>query len=314
MIYAIKTFCFLGLAIAISIGLAYAADDISVKVEVDKAFATIGDEINLRVSVSHHPDIQVLQITAENLSDFEIKKTTDFSTKENSKILEGKNYVLTTYLLGEYVVRPFTIQYRTKNGDVKELQSNNLYVTMESVDKSKDTKTDIRGVKGVQKLKNTVFRWLLGFLGAAAGLGIGLWFYLRKKGALSQTKPEVVLSPHEEAYLSLNQLKNSDLIRKGLIKQYFFRMSEILRTYIERRYQIRALESTTYELMRELKTLIQPDQKQLIEEVVTFCDLVKFAKYIPTALEIIQQSNQAKTVIDQTKEEVQTVVSEPIQS
>lgn len=312
--YVIKTFCFFCLTIAISFGFAYAADDISVKVEVDKAFATIGDEINLRVSVSHHPDIQVLQITAENLSDFEIKKTTDFSTKEDGRILEGKNVVLTTYLLGEYVVRPFTIQYRTKNGDVKELQSNNLYVTMESVDKSKDTKTDIRGVKGVQKLKNTMFRWLLGLLGVVAGLGIGLWFYLRKKRALSQAKPEVVLSPHEEAYLSLSQLKNSDFIRKGLIKQYFFRMSEVLRIYIERRYQIRALESTTYELMRDLKPLIQPDQKQLIEDVVTFCDLVKFAKYIPTALEIIQQSNQAKAVIDQTKEEVQMVVSEPIQS
>lgn len=293
---------------------AFAAKDISVKVEVDKAFATIGDQINFRVTIQHHPDIMVLEADATPaLSDFEIKKTTDFSTQEKDLISEGKNYVITTYSLGEYVIRPFPIKYKTKDGSVKDVQTNSLYLTMESVDKNKDksAESDIRGVKGVHKLKHPIIRWLLALLFLIAAASAGTWFYLyKKKRALEGKIPEPALSAQEEAYLALNQLKNSDLIRKGLVKQYFFQMSEILRRYLERRFKIRALESTTYELMQELTPVATRDQVNLIQEVVNFCDLVKFAKYEPPALEIIQETNRAKTVIDQTKEEPEPVSAE----
>lgn len=291
-----------------------AQDDISVKVEVDKAFATIGDQINFRVTIRHHPSIMVLEANAERaLSDFEIKKTTDFSTRDNNIVSEGKNYVITTYLLGEYVIRPFLIQYKTKDGTVKEIQTNSLYITMESVDKNKDenAESDIRGVKGVHKLKNRVFRWFLWLVFTGAAVFAGAWFYLyRKRQRLTGQPQEPVLSAHEEAYLALNQLKHSDLVRKGLVKQYFFQMSEILRRYLERRFRIRALESTTYELMQELTPVANRDQVQLIQEVLDFCDLVKFAKYEPAALEVIQETNRAKTVIDQTKEEPEPIATE----
>jgi len=293
---------------------AFAAQDISVKVEVDKAFATIGDQINFRVTIQHRSDMMVLEADAGSaLSDFEIKKTTDFSTQEKDLISEGKNYVITTYVLGEYVVRPFPIKYKTKDGSVKEVQTNSLYITMESVDKSKDqgSEKDIRGVKGVHKLKNPIFRWflLLALFGAAASIGTWLYFDRRKQNLEGQPQ-EPALSAQEEAYLALNQLKNSDLIRKGLVKQYFFQMSEILRRYLERRFRIRALESTTYELMQELTPVASRDQVELIQEVLDFCDLVKFAKYEPPALEVIQETNRAKTVVDQTKEEPEPIATE----
>jgi len=292
----------------------FAAQDISVKVEVDKAFATIGDQINFRVTIQHHPDIMVLEVNAgPALSDFEIKKSADFSTSDNNIVSEGKNYVITTYVLGEYVVRPFLIKYKTKDGSVKEIQTNSLYVTMESVDKSKDqsSEKDIRGVKGVHKLKNPVLRWFLSLVFTGMIASVGTWFYLYRRRQNLESQPQKpALSAHEEAYLALNQLKHSDLVRRGLVKQYFFQMSEILRRYLERRFRIRALESTTYELMQELPPMATRDQVELIQEVLNFCDLVKFAKYEPPTLEVIQETNRAKTVIDQTKEEPEPIAAE----
>lgn len=313
---AISFFSLIALLLLGSFFAVAAADDISVKVEVDKAFATIGDQINFRVTTQHGPNLIVLETNAESaLSDFEIKKSTDFSTREGNTVIEGKNYVITTYTLGEYVIRPFTIQYRTQEGAVRDIQTNSLYLTLESVDKEKDPESDIRGVKGVYTLKSAFLRWLLLLVLTGAAIAGGIWFYrYRKKRQLLDQQQQPVLSADEEAYLALNQLKHSDLIRKGLVKQYFFQMSEIVRKYLERRFRIRALESTTYELMQELAPVVNREQAQLVQEVLDFCDLVKFAKYSPPALEIIQQSNQAKNVIDQTREESQAILAEPIET
>src|SRR3989338_2577366 len=82
--------------------------EVSVKVEVDRAFATIGDQINFRVTATHEPGVTVLGINPGSaLADFEIKQATDFSTQEKDQILEGKNFVITNYELGEYMIRSF---------------------------------------------------------------------------------------------------------------------------------------------------------------------------------------------------------------
>jgi hypothetical protein len=291
-----------------------AESEVTAKVEVDRAFATIGDPINFRITVTHNPDVTVLDIDPkEVLSDFEIKEVTDFSTKEEGKIIKGKNYVIINYALGEYVIRSFTIQYRAGESDVKELKTNNLYITIESVEKNKAPDADIKGVKGVRKIRGSMWLWWvhIGLLFVAEGT----WLYYQKwrKKALEGTQ-ERLLTPHEEAYQALNRLQYSDLIRKGQVKLYFFQMSEILRRYFERRYQMKALESTTYEVLLELKEKVTNKHLQLIEEVLSFCDLVKFAKYNPAPVEILRMNNQAKTIIDRTKEEVSETISEPVKN
>ncbi len=308
--YLVLFLCFL----AVSVPQASADQDISAKVEVDRAFATIGDLINFRVTVTHKPEISILELEAkEVLSNFEIKETKNFSTQENGKILEGKNYVITNYTLGEYVIRPFVIQYRKGQGAVEQLKTNSLYITIQSIAKNKDPNSDIRGVKGVQKIKGPVWLWFV-LLGIALGGG-GFWIiYQRRKQGIQKTEREPSLNPHEEAYQALSRLQHSDLIRKGQIKLYFFQMSEILRHYFERRYEIRVLELTTYELNRDLKEKVDPEKLSLIMDVLSLCDLAKFAKYEPPPVEILHQNNQAKLVIDKTKEEVQATIPELVKN
>lgn len=292
--------------------IARAESEVSVKVEVDRAFATIGDRINFRVTVAHRPGGAVLELEArEVLGDFEIKEATDFSSQENGKILEGKNYVITSYSLGEYVIQPFAVQYRTGQGDLQQIKTNSLYITIQSVDQNKTAASDIRGVKGVHRIKGPAWFWTV-----PLGLGLGaavFWLYqVRKKRIANKGSRESLLTPHDEAYQALNRLRHSDLIRKGHMKLYFFQMSEILRRYFERRYEIRALQSTTGELMEQLPEVSMSENIQLIHVVLSLCDLVKFAKYDPPPTEIIQQNTKAKLVIDRTKEETPAVRPESV--
>lgn len=278
--------------------------DISAKAEVDRAFITIGSEIQFRLSMAHHPDTTVLETDAyKALDDFEIKNEKDFSYREGDKIVEGKTYTITNYELGEYVIQPVGIQYRTKSGELGKLKTAKLFITVESVDKTKDPESDIRGVKGVVDLRGSFMSWILfALLAVGGGLGILLWQILRKKAVLATQAPEELLSPHDEAYQALNALSHSNFLQCGELKPYFFRMSEILRRYFERRYHIHALELTTEEVLAALKDKVGPAELNLIKETLLFCDLVKFAKFAPAPPEILRQNQEAKKIVDQTKE------------
>jgi len=288
-----------------------AEPDISVKSDIDQAFITIGDRINFRLTVVHEPGVRVLTYNAgEALRDFEIKEVQDFLFKEGGAIHEGKNYVITNYELGEYVIHPITVDYRTETGEVKSIDSNGLYVSVQSIDEGKDPDADIRGVKGVLKLMGTPWLWWI-LIAIALGIGaIATWRTFFAKKIADGADFASTLSPHEEAYKALYTLKHSDLLRNNQYKLYFFQMSEILRRYFERRYEVPALESTTFEVMLALKEKVDLENGKLIQEILDFCDFVKFAKYIPSVPEVLNHNKRALEVIDRTKLEVPVMSSE----
>ncbi len=94
-------------------------------------------------------------------------------------------------------------------------------------------------------------------------------------------------SPAELALERLDALEGAPLTTKSQVETYYVELSDILRTYIEHRLRIPALESTTQELMMEL---IHPNiQHQIpsgiprqVEQILSLADLVKFAEVIPT--------------------------------
>ncbi len=292
---------------------AIGGNDISVKVTVDHALMTIGDQVNFQISVVHAPEIEIFQIdTQDALSDFEIKSTKDFSTKKSGEVTEGKNIKLTSFELGEYVIRPCIVTYRTQNGKTESLKTDSLYVTVQSVDQKADPKSDIRGLKGVVDFHSKF--WILFFITIVVlGIsGILILWYQKSRLKTSHLESLIpVLSPHEEAYKFLHQLKNSDLLKKGRFKSYFSGMSEVLRRYLERRYEFPALESTTIEVTRALKEKgIASEQRELIRATLEFCDFVKFAKYTPSVGEVLEQDKKAFQIVDQTKKEI--ILASPV--
>ena len=222
----------------------FAADEpaISVKAEVNKANVTVGEKIEYRVAITHDPTIQVVsKIVPPSADIFEVKEVHDFSEKQGKQIVEGRRFILTVYELGEFILEPAKVVYRTPQGGEKSIETNKLYVTVRSVDAGKP-KTDIRGVKGTLKLPQRWY-WLLWTLLVflITGGGAYLWWRIKHKPEQALKPKEPPLSPEDEALLRLNRLHDSDLIRRGKIKEYFLELSEILRCYFERRFEILAV-------------------------------------------------------------------------
>ena len=275
----------------------------AVQAEVDRAVFTIGDRITYRVSVRHIPSIEILSIQTSNaLRDFEIKEKKDFKYQENGNVVEGVAVVITSYTLGEYVMDPAIIQYQNESAPAGEIKSNSLYLTVESVNKGeKKPSDDIADVKGVVGWRQPWSVWLFVILACLSAAGLWMWYHHRLRGMVAGQNQQPMLSPDEEALQLLNRLYDSDLLSRGLYKNYFGEMTEILKHYFNRRFGILALESTTDELMDLVRQIdLDGKTRNLIKLVMEWCDLVKFAKYRPEPKEIIAISQQAKEIVQIT--------------
>jgi hypothetical protein len=132
-------------------------------------------------------------------------------------------------------------------------------------------------------------------------VAVGYWLYLRKKR--SKELVRIFKPAYEIAYERLQALIKDDLIAAGKIKEFYERISDILRHYIEHRFDLRAPERTTEEFLGELRfaNVLSASDKKSLEEFLMHCDLVKFAKYSPTTEQIQKTFDSAKNFIEKTR-------------
>jgi len=162
---------------------------------------------------------------------------------------------------------------------------------------------DIKDVKPPVNLPD--LWWLLWVLLAGIVIAAGIYFFLRyKKPALAPIVPPVPQLPSwEKAYQELEVLRRENLLDKGLFKEFFTRVSDITRHYMENRFNIRAPHMSTEEFLYYLGITGHLNQAQnaALKEFLNSCDMVKFAKYAPTINEALKNFDCAQKLIDETK-------------
>jgi len=109
--------------------------------------------------------------------------------------------------------------------------------------------------------------------------------------------------PWQIALDKLEELRQADLPGRGMIKEYYIRLSAIVRWYIEERFSIRAPEMTTEEFLDSLRgsSVLNQNQKQALNEFLTCCDMVKFARYASNRPEMEKSFGLAQKLIEETR-------------
>jgi len=135
---------------------------------------------------------------------------------------------------------------------------------------------------------------------------VGALFYIwRRKRAVKGLLPEKIEPPrpaHEFTLEELTALKESSLLQEGKVKEFYIRISEVIRRYIEGRYFIVAMELTTFELLENLRSSeISEEEIEMFHEFLSTCDLVKFAKYKPTSAKNSTNLGKAFEIVERTK-------------
>ncbi len=280
--------------------------DLSVKVsaEVDKSSINIGDKIRYTITVSADKDIDIeFPQFGENLAGFAI---IDFGSKKKGfwgKKTLSQWYLLDTYVTGKYTIPASTIRYKSK--DAKEwnkIQIKEIQIEVKSILEKEADADDIRDIKSPVNFPVKLGPYIIiGAIVLLIAAGICVVFLLKKRKA---SKDKITLIPaHEVAYKRLQKLQNNNLPGQGKVKEYYIRLSDIVRHYLEDRFALKAPEMTTEEFLLMLKdsSTLSYEHKELLKKFLSHCDMVKFAKYGPSYQEIDSSFESAKGLIDQTK-------------
>ncbi len=139
----------------------------------------------------------------------------------------------------------------------------------------------LRDIKGPLALAGHFpWLWLVVFLVVAAALV----FLLKRRRRPSAAVAEIPLAAHAQALARLEVLSAKDLARRGLFKDYYSEISAIIRSYLEDRFALNAPEMTTEEFLGYArdKAKAVSNYRDRLQDFLTACDLVKFAKATPS--------------------------------
>lgn len=159
------------------------------------------------------------------------------------------------------------------------------------------TALDIRPLKAPVEIPSPYgwLGWMLGFL-AALAIAWMLWrkFHLKKQFA----KPALVIPAHRRAK---DRLRTAGELMSDPYK-FCSLVSSVLRFYVEERFDLHAPDRTTEEFMDELRTStkLRGDHKTLLEDFLSRCDLVKFARFEPSQPELQSLLESALRFVDET--------------
>ena len=109
---------------------------------------------------------------------------------------------------------------------------------------------------------------------------------------------------HEWARQQIAALLAEDLIAKGRVQEFYYRISGIVRGYIERRFGVRAPEMTTEEFLAAAPRDARIGQGMALEldRFLSACDLVKYARHEPGPGEADLVLRAARDFVERTRE------------
>jgi hypothetical protein len=129
----------------------------------------------------------------------------------------------------------------------------------------------------------------------AAALRLRAW----RRPAAAVRRPR---APHELAAEELERLRARGLVAEGAFKEFYSGLSAIVRTYLERRFALRAPEMTTEEFLlasaRDGRLL--PAHRRLLGDFLAESDLVKFARHLPTMAAAERAWTAGRRFVDET--------------
>lgn len=144
------------------------------------------------------------------------------------------------------------------------------------------------------------FWWLILIVIAAIVAMVYAMRRYRKEGSLLPRKPQP--TPYEEAMSRLRELKEKKLWEQGMDKEYFTELTDILRTYLYRRFNINAMEMTSRQILHSLSANEETkDKRAYFRKILDMADFVKFAKVRPLPDDNIASYENAVRFVKETK-------------
>ncbi|MBD3343953.1 MAG: hypothetical protein GF401_02700 [Chitinivibrionales bacterium] len=264
---------------------------------------TVGDRIEYTVTLTVPKNVTVVPPEIEQ--DFGILAVKDY--REDQVELDRKtkrDTLVYRYMLTTYKVEPCSIPalpYVIVEENIPDtIMTKPVPLRVHSVITA-DT-ADLKDLKPQQVAGNRPLIWL--WIGLAlyviTGFILGAKFHWGKRRWVAPPPPPK--PPYEEAIMALKDLETKQYLKQGHVKPFTFGLSDILKRYISRRYDVFAAEYTTGEMLEWLEQAqIEPEPKKKAQWFFKTSDPIKFARYVPDMDTLYTLEKEARNFVEKTR-------------
>jgi hypothetical protein len=262
-----------------------------VSAAIDSTTLFIGDQtdLHLRATCEAGEQVQLPMLDKQLISGVEIVDRTivDTTILSDGRVQYNQYLTLTSFEDSLFYIDPLPF---VSGEDTVWSESLMLNVVQPfEIDSTDMAITDIKGIYRAPIWWWGILRWVLLSI-AIAGVVVGGYYlitYLRRRtGNINETMtPIEPLRPADEVALEkLDIIREQKIWQTGQIKEYHTQLTDVVREYIARRFDVSSTEQTSDETLRAMRPLLN-NQKELYEQLrkmLTLADLVKFAKWSAT--------------------------------
>ena len=289
---------------------------ISLKASLDSAHIIMGKQTTLHIEIVDNNGVNgALPILDADtiIAEIEVisKSQADTIDLENNRRQINQDIIIQSFDSGLYTIPP--IQYIVGKDTFK---ANPLALKVIPV--SVDSLQTIHGQADVINPNSRWYDflpdfitdywgWILVVIIVILGAIFGLLLY-KKKLPITLTPAKKEIPPYELAIQLLEKLRDEKLCERGQEKEFYTRLTDILRSYIDSRFGINAMEMTTTQIIESLNSNNETvDSKSYVEQVLEIADFVKFAKVRPLPDDNVKSYNWALQFVKETKPIEETV-------
>lgn len=235
----------------------------------------------------------------------------DSAAGPDGKIIISDRYLVTAFDSGTYTIPPFYAEVASGDSLVRyysEISTLRVLRPDVTPPDSTDIIFDIVPPRKAPVTFAEILPWIIIAVVAAALLYL-LARFLPRNPLRRFVRPAPPPEPaHIIALRELSVLRSQELWQKGEVKEYYSRLSDILRRYLDNRYGISSPELTTDETIRMLQkaSVTTGAQMSIIKEILSLSDMVKFAKYVPDSSLHEKCYEDALKFVEETRERENT--------
>ncbi len=274
---------------------------------IDPGEAAIGDRVTYTLLLSRVPEITAALPEPGASPEGMVPIDTGHSAPrtEGGRIVEKRWVTYRVDRIGALTIPAARMRYQ-HNGVETEIESQSITLQVKSV--LPQDMTDIHDLKPLEL--STLYLWYF----VAAGAILLLTGFAARRLWKTRRTPEPIkppLLPHQEVEQRLRELEAMGLLAKGDFKQYYFLLSEIFRTYLEKRFAFPAVERTPEEILERLAALQVTDaQRDGIRSFLRNTEPVKFANAISDPEEAIAETDRVRHFVAETVPLISAAVEE----
>lgn len=274
----------------------------------------IGDQTAMHLSVTQEANERVeMPVFGETLQDgIEIvdRSAVDTTTLPDGRLQLSQKLTLTSFKDSLFAVAPIAV---VSGGDTFRTEPMALNVIQPFEVDSSLAITDIKDIEKAPIYWWGILRWILLVL-AVIGLFIGAYYGVQwyRKHFLKEEEviePELLRPADEVALEKLDEIKAQKIWKDGKVKEYQTELTDVVREYIGRRFDVQSTEKTSDETLRAMKPLIDKELFAKLSKMLQLADLVKFAKWHTTPDENEQALSTAYEFVNETREVINDEMS-----